>query len=65
MGAAADVDAARSAFAAAGTRLEAKPLLDLALWDALEANAADPPPLQLHCGFGDSICSCPGPTRPG
>ena len=52
--AAPDVDAARAAFAAAGTRLEAKPLLELALWDALEANAADPLPLQLHCGFGDS-----------
>jgi len=50
----ADVDAAREAFAAGGTRLAAKPLLELALWDALEANAADPLPLQVHCGFGDS-----------
>ena len=49
-----DVAAAREAFAAAGSRLEAKPLLELALWDALEANAADPLPVQLHAGFGDS-----------
>jgi uncharacterized protein len=50
-----DLDAAKAAIAAAsGARLEAKPLLELALWDALEANAADPLPLQLHCGFGDS-----------
>ncbi|HEY8860266.1 MAG TPA: amidohydrolase family protein, partial [Gaiellales bacterium] len=31
-----------------------KPLLELALWDALEVNAADPLPVQLHAGFGDS-----------
>ena len=49
-----DVGAARAAFAAAGSRLESKPLLELALWDALEANAADPLPVQLHAGFGDS-----------
>ncbi|HEY3764141.1 MAG TPA: amidohydrolase family protein [Gaiellales bacterium] len=49
-----DLDAARAAFAAAGARIEAKPLLELALWDALEANAPDPLPLQVHCGFGDS-----------
>ena len=49
-----DVEAARAAFAAAGTRLESKPLLELALWDALEANAADPLPVQVHAGFGDS-----------
>jgi hypothetical protein len=49
-----DVAAARAAFAAGGTRLESKPLLELALWDALEANAADPLPVQLHAGFGDS-----------
>ncbi len=49
-----DIDAARAAFAAAGERIEAKPLLELALWDALEANAPDPLPLQVHCGFGDS-----------
>jgi uncharacterized protein len=49
-----DVRAARAAFAAAGSRLESKPLLELALWDALEANAADPLPVQLHAGFGDS-----------
>jgi uncharacterized protein len=50
----ADIDAAREAFRAGGSRLSAKPLLELALWDALEANAADPLPLQVHCGFGDS-----------
>lgn len=49
-----DVDAAREAFGVSGPRLGAKPLLELALWDALEANAADPLPLQVHCGFGDS-----------
>jgi predicted TIM-barrel fold metal-dependent hydrolase len=49
-----DVDAAREAFRAERGRLSAKPLLELALWDALEANAADPLPLQVHCGFGDS-----------
>ncbi len=49
-----DVEAARAAFAGAGTRLESKPLLELALWDALEANAADPLPVQVHAGFGDS-----------
>jgi hypothetical protein len=45
---------ALAAFRASGPRLGAKPLLELALWDALEANAADPLPLQVHCGFGDS-----------
>jgi uncharacterized protein len=49
-----DVAAARAAFAVAGSRLRSKPLLELALWDALEANAADPLPVQLHAGFGDS-----------
>jgi uncharacterized protein len=49
-----DLDAARAGFAAAGARIESKPLLELALHDALEANAADPLPLQVHCGFGDS-----------
>ena len=51
-----DVEAAEDSFARAGTRLEAKPLLELALWDALEVNAgaADPLPVQVHAGFGDS-----------
>jgi uncharacterized protein len=49
-----DVDAARAAFAEEGSRLRSKPLLELALWDALEANAADPLPVQVHAGFGDS-----------
>jgi uncharacterized protein len=49
-----DVDAARAAFAAGEPRLQSKPLLELAVWDALEANAADPLPVQVHAGFGDS-----------
>lgn len=49
-----DAAAAESAFARAGSRLESKPLLELALWDALDANAADPLPVQVHTGFGDS-----------
>jgi hypothetical protein len=49
-----DAAAAREAFAASGSRLASKPLLELALWDALAANAADPLPVQLHAGFGDS-----------
>lgn len=51
-----DPTAAEEAFAGAGKRLESKPLLELALWDALEANAAtaDPLPVQVHAGFGDS-----------
>jgi predicted TIM-barrel fold metal-dependent hydrolase len=36
-------------------RLEEKPLLELLLWDALEANeAAGALPVQVHAGFGDS-----------
>jgi predicted TIM-barrel fold metal-dependent hydrolase len=49
-----DAGAAREAFAAAGRRLRSKPLLELALWDALDANAAAPLPVQVHAGFGDS-----------
>jgi uncharacterized protein len=45
-------------------RLEAKPLLELALWDALEANAADPLPVQVHAGFGDSDLFLPR-VQPG
>jgi uncharacterized protein len=52
--AAPDPASAEAAFAAAAPRLEAKPLVDLALWDALEANAADPLPVQVHAGFGDA-----------
>jgi predicted TIM-barrel fold metal-dependent hydrolase len=37
-----------------GGRLDAKALVDLLLRDALEANAVDPLPVQVHCGFGDS-----------
>ena len=37
------------------TRLEEKALVDLVLWEALEANEAtgDPLPVQVHAGFGD------------
>jgi predicted TIM-barrel fold metal-dependent hydrolase len=49
-----DPTAAEAAFGQADSRLEAKPLLELALWDALEANARDPLPVQVHVGFGDS-----------
>jgi hypothetical protein len=52
--AAPDIDAAERAFKESGPRLESKPLLDFALWEALEANAADPLPVQVHAGFGDS-----------
>ncbi len=38
-----------------GARLESKALVELALWDALEANAsAGPLPVQVHVGFGDA-----------
>lgn len=49
-----DPAAAEAAFADAGQRLSSKPLLEVALWDALEANAAAPLPVQVHAGFGDS-----------
>lgn len=41
-------------------------LLDLGstVLDALEANAADPLPVQIHCGFGDADLSLPL-SRPG
>jgi hypothetical protein len=48
-----DANAAASALAASGLRLAAKPLVDLVLLDALEANAVEPLPLQVHTGFGD------------
>ena len=53
---AADEDAAARALVAdaAGGRLRARALVDLLLRDALEANAVDPLPVQVHCGFGDS-----------
>src|SRR5207237_273540 len=34
-------------------RLEDRALVELLLWDAVEATAADPLPLQVHVGFGD------------
>ena len=49
------VEAAQDAIGGTGARLEAKPLIDLLLWDALEANAReDPLPVQVHAGFGDA-----------
>jgi predicted TIM-barrel fold metal-dependent hydrolase len=50
----ADRGAAARALAARPARLEDRALLELLLLDALEANAADPLPVQVHCGFGDS-----------
>jgi uncharacterized protein len=49
-----DAAGAAEALAAGAARLAAKPLVDLLLHDALEANAAEPLPVQVHCGFGDS-----------
>jgi predicted TIM-barrel fold metal-dependent hydrolase len=37
-----------------GARMNTKPVVDLLLWEALEANAPDPLPVQVHTGFGDS-----------
>jgi predicted TIM-barrel fold metal-dependent hydrolase len=50
----ADADAAAAALGGGASRLESKALLDLLLTDALEANAGDPLPVQVHCGFGDA-----------
>jgi hypothetical protein len=52
--AAPDLEGAAAALAERPRRLDARPLLELALWDALEANATDPLPVQVHVGFGDS-----------
>ena len=49
-----DTDEVEAAFAASGKRLEAKPLVDRILRDALEANRGDPLPVQVHAGFGDA-----------
>jgi uncharacterized protein len=49
-----DVDAAAAALAARPARLQDRALLELLLLDALEANAADPLPVQVHSGFGDA-----------
>jgi uncharacterized protein len=49
-----DLDGAAAALAARPSRLEDRALLELLLLDALEANARDPLPVQVHCGFGDS-----------
>jgi uncharacterized protein len=54
-----DLAGAAGALAAGASRVAAKPLVDLILHDALEANAADPLPLQVHCGFGDSDLMIP------
>jgi predicted TIM-barrel fold metal-dependent hydrolase len=55
----ADAAGAGEALAAGAARLAAKPLVDLLLHDALEANAAEPLPVQVHCGFGDSDLMLP------
>jgi uncharacterized protein len=52
--AAPDERAAAAALERAARRLEDKALLELLLHDALDANAGDPLPVQVHCGFGDS-----------
>jgi uncharacterized protein len=61
-----DVPAAEAAYGVSSLkkRLDAKPLLELALWDALEANEPDPLPVQIHAGFGDSDLFLPR-VQPG
>jgi uncharacterized protein len=54
-----DPAGAADALAAGAARIAAKPLLDLLLHDALEANAPEPLPVQVHCGFGDSDLTLP------
>jgi uncharacterized protein len=49
-----DPDGAARALAARRARLDDRALLGLLLLDALEANAPDPLPVQVHTGFGDS-----------
>jgi uncharacterized protein len=56
----ANEEGAEAVLREAAWRTEPKPLLDLLLCDALEANAADPLPLQVHCGFGDADLFLPG-----
>ena len=53
VGAPPDVGAAAQALAGRPSRLAERALLELLLHDALDANAADPLPVQVHCGFGD------------
>jgi predicted TIM-barrel fold metal-dependent hydrolase len=48
-----DPGAAAAELASVGPRLRGRALVDLLLWDALEANAPDPLPVQVHAGFGD------------
>jgi predicted TIM-barrel fold metal-dependent hydrolase len=54
VGPAPDEAAAAGALAARPRRLEDRALLELLLYDALDVNARDPLPLQVHCGFGDA-----------
>jgi uncharacterized protein len=49
-----DTTAAAAALEGEPRRLADKALLELLLDDALDANAADPLPVQVHCGFGDA-----------
>jgi hypothetical protein len=51
--------AAERAFRDEGPRLASKALVEFALWEALESNAADPLPVQIHAGFGDSDLHLP------
>jgi predicted TIM-barrel fold metal-dependent hydrolase len=59
-----DPAAAEEALASAGPRLESKPLLEFVLWNALEATADEPLPVQVHAGFGDSDLFLPK-VQPG
>jgi hypothetical protein len=49
-----DATGAAAALEGEPKRLADKALLELLLDDALDANAADPLPVQVHCGFGDA-----------
>ena len=60
-----DRQTAASALAASGSRLEAKPLVEFVLWLALEVNAADPLPVQVHAGFGDGDLLLPSADPSG
>jgi hypothetical protein len=54
-----DPGRAAEALATGIPRVEARALVDLLLYDSLEANAAEPLPVQVHCGFGDSDLMLP------
>jgi uncharacterized protein len=54
-----DQRAAAQALASGTPKVAGKPLVDLLLHDALEANAREPLPVQVHCGFGDPDLTLP------